>query len=150
FQPLYEALAVIRAEQFNLAGEVFQSSRIAVEDTLVPKFNEFLQTKQQEIDAKRAGQLTVAEDLLKQEGILYNALAKEYEQHLHDIKAQIESRRREAPRIHLPSLEYVGGSVIVDSPHATHTTQESPVTFFDQRNQHVMGNQQNVAGNAYN
>jgi hypothetical protein len=115
FQPFHDAVRVLAEERFNVDTKVFDTSKTALEDSLRTNLLEFFAIVNQRIEAATAGGTTRQVELLERMGVRYNALVKEFEDRLHATKAAIEEALRQGPRIQMPALEYVGGSVMVDS-----------------------------------
>jgi hypothetical protein len=118
FQPFFDARQALMEEQFHLDGEVFRIGRKALEESLYQNLTQFFETINRQIQARDAGDQALRESLLKQMGVQYKSLVKDFEQQLHSIRAVLEKNRREGSRIHLPSLRHVGGGIMIDSPHA--------------------------------
>jgi hypothetical protein len=115
FQPFHDAVRILGEQRFNVDTKVFESSRVALEDSLRKNLLDFFAIVEQRIQATASGDTSQQAQLLEQMGVRYNALVKEFEARLHATKAVIEDTIRQSPRIHMPALEYVGGSVMVDS-----------------------------------
>jgi len=71
-----------------------------------------------QIEARDAGNRELQQALLAQSNVLFNGLVKDFEQDLHDVRKLIEQDAAARPVIHLPSLAYVGGGIVINSPKA--------------------------------
>jgi hypothetical protein len=122
-QPVLDAFAILREEQFSVEPEVFRLTAQALEDLRVGLV-EFVATTNTMIAARDSGDLQQRDALLTQMNQRYNLLVKSFEDTVQQIRPLAAQSVRETsrPAYAFPKLEYVGGGFVVDSPHSTNIT----------------------------
>ncbi len=119
WKPFFDANQTLKAEQFNMDSDVYRLSRHALVESLYTKLGEFVGIMNRQIQARDAKDWPLQKQLLAQMGTDYNQLVRGYENDLHAIKTKVGVAMQSEPRISLPSLQSVGGGIMISSPHAT-------------------------------
>lgn len=122
-QPVVDAFAILREEQFGVEPEVFRLAAQALEDLRVGLV-EFVDTTNKMIEARDSGDLQQRDALSTQMNEQYNLVLKSFEDTVQQIRPLAAANVREASRLSyaFPKLEYVGGGIVVDSPRSTNIT----------------------------
>jgi hypothetical protein len=118
WKPFCDANQTLSDEQFKMDHHVFHLTRRALVESLHPKLAAFIGTTNCQIQA-RDKDPALQKQLLAQMGTEYNKLVRDFESDLHEIKGAIEIALQSAPRINMPSLQQVGGGIIISSPNAS-------------------------------
>lgn len=116
-RPLTDAWERIHAGEFALYEDFFRSSQSAL-SSLHERLADFTATMNSEIAARIAGDDAGRKKHHQDAERKFRELVQAYTAELHAIKGLLEVHLRDQPRISLPSLQSVGGAVIIDSPHA--------------------------------
>jgi hypothetical protein len=116
-RPLTEAWERVSAGEFALYEDIFRSSQSAIR-SLYERLEDFAATMNLEISARMAGDDARRGEHHEDAGRKYKELVLAYTADLHAIQKLLEVHQREQPRISLPSLQSVGGAIIIQSPNA--------------------------------
>jgi hypothetical protein len=118
-QPFLEAYQLVQQAQFQLETSVYKRSWEALEHLRIALLD-FGDLVNRQIQARNAGDQRQLADLLERMNTVYNGLVKDYENRLHRVKEAIgrSAAPDAASRISFPSLEFVGGGMMIDSPNS--------------------------------
>ena len=126
FEPFFTAYKTLDDEQFRMDSRLYHLSNEALIDNLHKELLRFVATTNQMIEARDSGDEVRRAQLNESMGTQYNSLVEDYRQRLHMIGAVLTDNRRR-PLIGLPSLQYVGGGIVINSPN-THQDTRSAVS----------------------